>query len=93
VREGSAERKGRRLDADTGLAPMSPLSVVAMQCISSCLQYGPKATMRRSVEREGRRTGWCCPFAGGSTGGSGGSASALWQASAWYGKTCDSVGY
>jgi hypothetical protein len=46
-----------------------------------------------SSERKGvKRTGWCCQFGGESTEAQGGSASAPWQASAWFGKTCGSVG-
>jgi hypothetical protein len=45
-----------------------------------------------SVRKGIKRTGWCCQFGGESTEAQGGSASAPWQASAWFGKTCGSIG-
>lgn len=40
-----------------------------------------------------RITGWCCQCADESTGGWDGSDAELWQAFAWCGRTCGSVGF
>jgi hypothetical protein len=78
----------KRLDADAGLAPMSPLGVVAVS-LSVCLSGGRGLCSAGGASRG--RTGWCCPSSGGSTEGWGGSASELLQAFAWCGRTCGSA--
>lgn len=65
-----------------------------VKCSSSWSYLGKavgEVVSRRRSEKGIKRTGWCCQFGGESTEAQGGSASAPWQASAWFGKTCGSV--
>lgn len=93
------------LDAQTSLAPVPPLSVVAVLCMLAICALSHRRTrqrppphlvqVRHRSSARGRRvlhrTGWCCPFGDESIEGWGGSASSPWRASAWCGKTCGSV--
>lgn len=80
---GCMRERASCLDAESGLAPVSSLSIVAAQIsvssanISSPFMY--------------RRTEWCCQFVGESIVGLGDSASAPSQAFAWCGTTCGTV--
>lgn len=73
-------RRATRLEAEAGLAPVPPLSVVAVVMLvyeAEIRWEGWKVVVR------GDRTGWCCWSAGESIGGWDGSASGPLQASAW----------
>lgn len=75
------------LDAESGLAPVSSLSIVSAH-LSSVSQNIPPHTFQCIHHL---RTGWCCRSVGESTVGWGGSASAPSQAFAWCGTTCETV--